>query len=185
MANCIQGVPRERLCRYTAAMKLARLLIPLALVLCSLNTWSQWVWLDKDGRKVFSDRAPATDVPERNILKSPTMAGKKAADGAMDAAPAPVPAAAASAPSPLDKALQARKKQAADAEAAQRKAEQDRIDRIKADNCARARQAKAAIDSGVRLGRTTANGEHEFLDDAQRAAEGQRIQGLIASECQN
>jgi hypothetical protein len=35
----------------------------------------------------------------------------------------------------------------------------------------------------VRVARTKPNGEREFLDDAQRAAETQRMRGVIASDC--
>ena len=96
--------------------------------------------------------------------------------------PAPAPALAASKPAG-DKTLEAKKKQAEEAEAAKRKAEEERIAKAKAENCTRAKQAKATFDSGVRVSRTNANGEREVLDDAARAAETQRIQGIIDSDC--
>jgi hypothetical protein len=83
----------------------------------------------------------------------------------------------------LDKELQAKKKAAADAEAAKRKADEERITKTKIENCARAKQAKVAIDSGQRMARTSTNGEREVLDDAARASEAARIQTIIASEC--
>jgi hypothetical protein len=83
----------------------------------------------------------------------------------------------------VDKELEAKKKQLADAEAAKRKAAEDVVAKARADNCAQAKLAKAALDSGVRLSRTNANGEREFLDDAARAAEQKRIQSAIESEC--
>ena len=48
---------------------------------------------------------------------------------------------------------------------------------------ARAKQAKASFDSGLRISRTNAAGEREFMDDAARASELKRIQGIIASDC--
>ncbi|WP_313879318.1 hypothetical protein [Rhodoferax mekongensis] len=83
----------------------------------------------------------------------------------------------------VDKALDAKKKQAEAAEAAKKKAEEERIAKAKADNCKLARQAKATFDSGARISRTNAAGEREFLDDAARAAEAQRIQGVIDADC--
>ncbi len=53
----------------------------------------------------------------------------------------------------------------------------------KIESCARAKQAKASYDSGVRIGRTNAAGEKEFMDDAARAEETKRIQGIIAKDC--
>ena len=57
--------------RYTRAMKLLRLtLLGLALALPAAG-FAQWQWIDKDGRKVFSDRPPPADVPDKNILSQP------------------------------------------------------------------------------------------------------------------
>ena len=169
-------------------MKLSHALLVTLLVTFGAGASAQWQWLDKDGRKVFSDRAPGGDIPEKNILKRPggTVAKPNAPVAPAAEAPntpaAPAPALAASKPSG-DKALEAKKKQAADAEAAKRKAEEERVTKAKIENCARAKQAKASFDSGVRISRTNAAGEREFLDDDTRAVEQKRIQGIIASDC--
>lgn len=175
-------------------MKPISILLAVTLALSAGGVWAQWQWLDKDGRKVFSDRAPGAEIPEKNILKRP--AGQRPApaapvvtsdDGAAPAA-APAPAAPALPASAakgvgVDKELEAKKKQAADAEAAKKKAEEDRITKIKIENCARAKQAKATFDSGARIARTNAAGEREVMDDAARAAEAKRIQTIIDSDC--
>jgi hypothetical protein len=83
----------------------------------------------------------------------------------------------------VDKELEAKKKQAADAEIAKRKADEDRVTKAKVENCARAKQAKTTYDSGVRLSRSNAAGEKEILDDAARAEELKRIQSVIAADC--
>lgn len=169
-------------------MKLSHALLVTLLVTFGAGASAQWQWLDKDGRKVFSDRAPGGDIPEKNILKRPggTVAKPNAPVAPAAEAPntpaAPAPALAASKPSG-DKALEAKKKQAEEAEAAKRKAEDERVAKAKAENCTRAKQAKGAFDTGVRISRTTATGEREVMDDAARAAEGQRIQGIIDSDC--
>jgi hypothetical protein len=177
--------------RYTSPMKLIRSF--LALVSAGLCTaaLAQWQWIDKDGHKVFSDRAPPPDVIDKNIVKRP--AGRTpstptpAADGAgtdtAQAIPAPSAPASATKPSGLDKELEARKKQAADAEAAKRKADEERVTKAKIENCARAKQAKSTFDSGVRVARTNASGEREFMDDAARATELKRVQGIIDADC--
>ena len=163
----------------------------IVLALSAAGVCAQWQWLDKDGRKVFSDRAPGADVPDKNILKRP--AGQRVAppapvasteDPAATAAPA-APALPASAAKGVgvDKELEAKKKQAVDAEAAKKKAEEDRIIKAKIENCARAKQAKTTFDSGVRVSRTNAAGEREVMDDAARATEAKRIQGIIDADC--
>ncbi len=160
---------------------------------CTLAT-AQWQWLDKDGRKVFSDRAPPPDILEKNIIKRPggraspvaTTAAEGGTDTVASASQTGAPAGRAALPANgagLDKELEAKKKQAADAEASKKKAEEDRITEAKIENCARAKQAKAGLDSGVRIARTNATGEREIMDEAARAAEGKRIQALMATDC--
>lgn len=169
-------------------MKLLNALIGTLLLSFSLAAAAQWQWIDKDGRKIFSDRGPGSEIPEKNILKRP--AGSKPASVTTPVA-AELEAAAttpASAPPPpkdagVDKALEAKKKQAEAAEAAKKKAEDERIARAKAENCRLAKQAKGTFDSGIRISRTNASGEREFLDDTARAAEAQRLQGVIDSDC--
>lgn len=177
---------------YTARMKLHSIFLGICFVALSGNCLAQWQWLDKDGRKVFSDRAPPADILEKNILKRPNSPLKAAptddAVAASAAAPASASASAAAAPalpkpSGLDKDLEARKKQAAEAEAAKRNAAEEANMKLKIENCARAKQAKANFDSGIRIAQTNAAGERVILDDAARAAEVKRIQGIIESDC--
>ena len=165
-------------------MKTSKLLLLTLACAFSLGAAAQWQWIDKDGRKVFSDRPPPPEIPEKNILRQP--GGRDAhsyrALPAADAASAP--GAAASTPSAgKDKELEERKAQAEAAEAAKKKAEAEKIAKIKADNCARARQAKAAYDAGRLIATTNAQGERVFLDEAGRAAEVKRLEGIIATEC--
>ncbi|MEK9952913.1 MAG: hypothetical protein VW687_12250 [Curvibacter sp.] len=87
------------------------------------------------------------------------------------------------APAGVDKSLQDKRKQAEDAEAAKRKAEEERNARIRAENCSRAQQAKAGVDSGARMARINERGEREFMDEAALAAESQRLQGIINENC--
>jgi hypothetical protein len=169
--------------------------VALTLTCICSTAMAQWEWLDRDGRKVFSDLAPSPDVLEKDIVKRPVSITKAATPTARGAAvaeanapaiaPALVPTIArnASTPGGLDKELEAKKKQAADAEAAKRKAEEDRVAKAKAENCTRAKQAKSSFDSGIRISRTNAAGEREILDDASRAVELKHVQGMIDSEC--
>lgn len=162
----------------------------LALVALSFSGWSvaQWQWVDKDGRKIFSDRAPPPDIPEKSILKRPGKTMSEVPKAAEDAASAPeadsaVPGMPAPKASAVDKTLEAKKKQVAQAEADKRKAEQERIQTARAENCTRAKQAKMTYESDVKIIRTNAAGQREVLDDAARAAELQRIERIIAQDC--
>lgn len=172
-------------------MKLIRTLSVAALAGLCFAASAQWQWIDKDGHKVFSDRAPPADIQDKNILKrpggrKPTVAPATEAAPETEAAPAaalPLLPASGSKSGGLDKELEAKKKQAQEAEAAKRKAAEELVTKAKIENCARAKQAKVTFESGVRVGRTNAAGEREIMDDAARAEELKRIQGIIAKDC--
>jgi len=161
-------------------------------LVCAL--WSglavaQWQWIDQDGRTVFSDRAPPVGVPEKAIVKRPGLPhavvvqpGNDAQEPARAATTA-LPASAA-ASSGVDKALAEKKAKAQAEENAKRQAEEQRLAGLKADNCKRAKASKMGLDSGRRVSRINAKGETEFLDDAARAAETQRLQSIISRDCQ-
>jgi hypothetical protein len=161
--------------------------------LLSLSATAQWAWVDGNGRKIFSDRGPPADIPAKAIFKRPGPAtalvsaepavGTAAADSSVQAASAPQDKASGTKPSGVDTVLAERKKKEEQVLEAKRKAELERVGRLKADNCERAKLAKKGMDSGVRLARTNAKGEREIMDDAARATESQRIQSIIDADC--
>jgi hypothetical protein len=173
-------------------MKLVHLLF-LGLACClPLAASAQWQWLDKDNKKVYSDQPPPTDVPEKNILRRPnglvprvSFSTPPAAtpDAAASAAVPAVAAPSAAKPSGVDKELAEKARKAEEGEKAQKAAEAQKIAQAKTENCNRARQGKATFDSGIRVARLNAQGEREILDDKARAAEQERLQAVISSDC--
>ena len=178
--------------RYTPSMKLIKLLLLCVAMGAGVPAMAQWQWVDKDGRKVFSDRPPPMEVPQKNILKQPGF-GKAASqsvppsDPSVTAAAAPAGGAAGAVATPQvpgkDKKLEEAKAKADADEAAKKKAEADRIAKVKADNCARARKAKASLTSGGLIGTVNDKGERGFMDDATREAETKRADDVISSDC--
>ena len=160
-----------------ALRSLAALLIGSALATSAL---AQWQWIDNSGRKVFSDTAPPAGTPDKNILKRP--AGGAVHSTPAPSAPAPQAATPPAAPA-VDKELEARKKAAEAAEAQKEKAQAEQQAKARADNCERARKAKATLDSGMRVATTNAKGEREIMDDTRRASETQRLEQIIRSDC--
>ena len=142
---------------------------------------AQWQWVEKDGRKIFSDRPPPADIQEKDILKRPAGAPR----AAVAAAAASPPGLKASAPklSGKDAELEAKKKKADEEEAAKKKAEEDKAAKTRADNCERAKTGLATLQSGVRMSSVNAKGEREIYDDAKRAAETKRAQEVIDASC--
>ncbi len=172
-------------------MKFVHWLVLGCVVALPLSASAQWQWLDKNGKKVFSDQAPPPDIPEKDILRRvgpPPVARSTAnpnvdaapAEGAADAAPK---AAAAPKPTGVDKELEEKTKKAEADEKARQAAEAAKVAKAKADNCALARQGKATVDSGIRIAKVNAKGEREIMDDSARAAEQKRIQSVIDSDC--
>jgi hypothetical protein len=164
-------------------MKLLRVFLFGAACAMSMAASAQWQWIDKDGRKVFSDRPPPADIPEKSILKQPNGSRSVQPDApAAAAAPASAPASAPKL-SGKDKDLEDKKKQAEQADAAKKKAEEAKQASARADNCARAKSGLATLDSGIRIRTTNASGETEYMSDERRAAETSRLQGIISSDC--
>ena len=175
---------------YTLTMR--TLILSFAGCVFTVAAFAQWQWIDKDGQKVFSDRAPPADIPQKNITRQPgSKAASTAASGASrEAAPRPAiltsaPMQSSSAPkfTARDVELETRKKQAADLEKAQKQAEAEKIASAKADNCDRAMKGQASLLSGVRISITNAKGEREFLDDNSRLTEARRLQTIADSDC--
>ena len=154
------------------------LILALALAASSATAFAKprFEWIDDaTGRKVFSDRPPP--------------GGSESVRGFVDHAPNTLPAkeqapdAAVSAPG-VDKELEAKKREAEEAEAAQQKEAERQRAAQRADNCKRARQARESLDSGVPMAtRVDEKGEPVLLTDAQRAEESKRVQSIIEDNC--
>lgn len=167
-------------------MKALRLILLALACSAPLLAAAQWQWLDKDGRKVFSDRAPPPDVPANRIQKQPGVRGMPTTstiDAAPVAANTPAAADAAAKPSGKDKELEAKRKQAEMADADKKRAEEAKLAEARVENCARAKQAQADLNSGIRMKRTNAKGEPEVMDDAARAAELRNVEAVIVRDC--
>ena len=164
-------------------MKTHRILLTLAACWFSVNATAQWQWLDKDGRKVFSDRPPPADIPDSRVLQQPQLrqpAAKPAAAADSEASAPPVTEAKTPA---KDKELEEKKAKQEAEQAAKAKAEEARQAAVRADNCERARRAKTTYESGRRIAQTNAQGEKVIVDEAMRAAEVQRLDGIISNNC--
>jgi hypothetical protein len=165
-------------------MKAARIALLVLACTLPLAAAAQWQWLDKDGRKVYSDKAPPPDIAPERVLKAPK--GLMPVIGT--AAPAAEGAAgnpAGGLPKPLgrDPALEERKRQLASKDAEKKKAEDASYASLRSDNCSRAKMAKANYGSGARISRVDDKGERVYMDESQRAAEMKRLDEVIARDC--
>ncbi|MDM0111157.1 DUF4124 domain-containing protein [Variovorax sp. J22R133] len=175
-------------------MKIVHWLVLGCVGCLSMAASAQWQWTDAAGKQVFSDKAPPPDVPERSISRRPATPPPKtnfmqnaaapatATEGAPAAPAAPV-AAGSPKPKGVDKELEEKTRKAAEAEKAKQAAEAQKLAQAKSENCRVAQQGKATFDSGLRVARINSQGEREIIDDAGRAAELKRLQGIIDSDC--
>jgi hypothetical protein len=161
----------------------------IGLGLAALALWAlpapadaQWKWRDSRGQVHISDTPPPRDVPDKDVLQKP--------DPGVRRAPPPAPAAAsaaavpgAAAKPPVDAELEERKRKADQEQLARKQADEKQRKKAREENCNRAREQLATMDSGMRIARVRPDGEREYLTDAQRAAEAQRARDAIASDC--
>ena len=184
----------------TRLAKAVTLLLAMTTGSFAVNAFAQWQWIGKDGRQVFSDRSPPTEVRDKDILKRPAGAARAADANEATANPAAKPTSEAStllAPStPFIKAsapklsgkdaeLETKKKKAEADEVAKKKADDEKLASVKAENCERAKSALATLRSGVRMSATNAKGETEIYDDVKRQSESKRAQDTIDSNCKS
>jgi len=154
-----------------------------ALLLCvvSMPASAQWKWRDAKGQVHISDLPPPRDIPEKDVMQ-------KAEPAVRTPVVAPVPAAsaasaAAAAKPSTDPELEERRRRSEQEKAAKAKSEEDKLAALRKENCNRAREQLATLDSGIRIARVKANGEREILDDEQRAAETRRMREAMAVDC--
>ena len=177
----------------------------LLLAFGTLPALAQWKWKDSQGQVHVSDRPPPRDVQDKDIVQRPAVTAKRAASApaattsaanaaanaaaGSGAASAAANASSASAPgataprATTDPELAARKAKAEAEQKAKAKADEERLAAQRRDNCQRARQHVATLQSGPRIARNNAQGEREILDDKGRAAEVAMAQRVVDSDC--
>jgi hypothetical protein len=155
---------------------------------------AQWAWKDGNGRLVYSDRPPPTDIKPAQIVRQPStqvLANPAPATGAVDDAGKPSDAKNSDTKTPAPNApktiaerdMEFRKRQQERADSDKKAAEEQTKNATKTAECERARGYMRSLEDGIRITRTDASGNREFLDDAQRAAEVDRTRKIIQTAC--
>lgn len=157
-------------------------LIGLTLACAALPAAAQWKWKDSRGQVQYSDVPPPASVPQKDILQQPN--GQTTRN--LPAAPV-TSEAAASAPAGVDPQLEAKRKQVEQQEEAKRqadkKAEDQKLATLRADNCQKARSNLRLLQDGGRVQRVNEKGEREFIDDAHRSREISAAQQVVNTDC--
>ena len=146
-------------------MPLHRLRVAAAtlFLLATAVAQAQYVWIEPNGTRQYSDRPPPPGTPASRILKAPGRAllpPAPAEGNAPTARPAPTLAERDAA---YRERVKARDEQERKDEEAARK------ERALAERCETARQNQAALASGTRIAQYGADGERRYLSDEERA----------------
>lgn len=154
------------------------LVFGLMLVVAAGASAQLYRWVDKDGKLRYGDTPPAG--VKATTLRPP----------AGSSAPAPAPDGAAASKdakkgplTPAEQEADFRKRQMEAQKARDKNDQASRDAQAKQDNCARARESLASLESGQRITRTGADGERYYIDDAQRAAEIEKARQSVNSWC--
>jgi len=166
-------------------------LAALLLLVWALPAAAQWAWRDDNGRLVYSDRPPPASTKPANIVQQPsrtlTAPAGTATPGTAPAAGGDAPkTAASSSPAPksmAERELEFNKRQQERADADKKAQEEQQKSAAKAAECERARGYLKSLEDGIRIARTDASGNREFLDDTQRATEVQRTRQVVQATC--
>ncbi|MES2935110.1 MAG: DUF4124 domain-containing protein [Pseudomonadota bacterium] len=158
---------------FARRLTIASGLIALSALSFTTAAYAQYVWLDEQGSKQYSDIPPPPSVPQSRILKSPRGVVMAPA-AATEATSASAAAAAPSAKAPMttaEKNVDFNKRRAEQIEKEKKAADDAKLAADKAKNCDKAREYKAALDSGERIDKFDKNGDRVPLTDEQRAQE--------------
>ncbi|MCV2219874.1 DUF4124 domain-containing protein [Thauera sp. Sel9] len=139
-------------------------------------------WKDKDGRTHYSDIPPPSG-PVKTLRGTPPPASAPQIEGEATDDAANEEAAQPEAEQPVDPdtAFRQRRAEQAEAEATAAQNAADEAERQRF--CTDARNQLTALDSGQRIARMNSAGEREFVDDAARAAESERLRQQIEQHC--
>ena len=166
---------------------LAALAVALVAGIYTASASAQWAWKDDNGRLVYSNIPPPPSVKPVQIVRQPGAMPQSAratapVEGEADKpAAAPAPANASKTYAERDADFRKRQQERADSD---RKAQEEQQKAAqKAVECERSRGYLRALEDGVRVTRTDPAGNREYLDDAQRAGEMDRMRKAIRELC--
>lgn len=148
---------------------------------------AQWAWKDDNGRLVYSNIPPPPSIKPTQIVRQPGAAPQGArssvpAEGEAEK-PATAPAAANAPKTYAERDAEFRKRQQERTDSERKAQEEQQKSAQKAADCERSRGYMRALEDGVRITRSDAAGNREYIDDAQRAAEMDRMRKAIRELC--
>jgi Domain of unknown function (DUF4124) len=151
---------------------------------------TQWLWLDDQGHKVFSDQAPPSSVTQERVVTTPLLSKKtplpsglsttmtRPAIDSSTSSSARGALISASNPKPVMPARAARPHIPVDAAIATITADQ-----AATENCLAAKRSIAQLSTDVRIKQPNAQGPAEYMSDLAKTKEVARLQQVIGTDC--
>jgi hypothetical protein len=168
--------------------KLSRsLMLGGALLTAATLAHAQYVWIDAQGHKVYSDRSPPASVPLKNVIRAPGL-GSEPRGAAAQAMPDATdgkgkPGDGAGKPAgPMttsEREADYRKRRAEAAEKEKKDAEEAKRRADMAAACADLRGSQKTLAAGVRMTATDENGKRTFLSDEERKQRADRVANAL------
>lgn len=131
-------------------------------------------WKDADGKVHYSDHPPPPNAKDESIIKPRKQSTPAATDKG-------APAAKAKTYTEQEADFKKRQVEAAEREAEEKKKADEAAQKQK--NCEQARAELRTLQAGGRVTQTNAQGEREYLNDAQIAQEIERSKKVVDSWC--
>jgi hypothetical protein len=147
----------------------------VALALATAASAQLYRWVDKDGGVHYTSTPPPSDVRSRSIAVPSPSAPAAPADEANAERKGPLT------PAEQEREFRKRRQEAQKAEEKAAAAVQEQA--AKQENCRRAQETLATLQSGQRISRTNAQGERYYLDDNARSGEVQAAQRAVQEGC--
>ncbi len=137
-------------------------------------------WIDENGKVRYGDTPPPK--AKTKVISTPSARSPSPPPAAANAAR---PGEAKKGPlTPAEQEMEFRRR-AKEAQTRDAKAEKERKDQeARKVNCENSQQTLRGLESGQRITRTDANGERQYLDDAQVAQEIARAKASVSQWCQ-
>ena len=151
----------------------------LALAVFTVATASAqtYQWKDANGRTVISDTPPPGSVTKKQTI------GTTSRPAEPDT-PAAAPAASKAAPKSLsERDMEFKKRQQEEKEKADKAAQEQAAAAERQENCKRARESAAALESRQPIATVNEKGERQIMDDSARQAELARARKIMADSC--
>jgi len=147
----------------------------LLLLCCAGLAQAQFVWIAPNGTRQYSDQPPPPGTPAAKILKAPgRSASAKETPEAAAATPSAVPALKPKAPTLAEREADYRKRSKEREESERKSSDEARQAAKKAEYCDSLRKHQRMVESGARISDVGPDGQRRFLNDAERAALGER-----------